>query len=146
VIARYPAATATLVAGAVCAAAAAVATGRAGLLAAAVGAFVVLGFFGSGIVPLLLVRGEDDRAKGLATGFLLLTYTFRLAAAVALLRVGATVGGLDRRWLGVSIITCALVWVAAQVVRSVRVPDPASTEGKATGSLSSDAPRPGRQR
>ncbi|MCA1711442.1 MAG: hypothetical protein LC789_07315 [Actinobacteria bacterium] len=130
-IARYPAAFATLVAGLLCAAIAAAVDGAPGLVSVIVGTFVVLGFFASGIVPLLVVRGEDDRAKGLATGLLLLTYTFRLAVAVAVLRVGVLAGGLDRRWLGASIIVGAVVWTGAQVVRSVRTPDPASTEGKA---------------
>lgn len=130
-ISRYPAAFATLLAGLLCTAVAAAVDGQPGLLAAVVGTFVVLGFFSSGIVPLLVVRGEDDRAKGLATGILLLTYTFRLAVAVAVLRLGATAGGLDRRWLGASIIVGAFVWTTAQVVRGVRQPDPASTDGKA---------------
>ena len=128
---RYPAAAATLLAGLLCAAVAAVVAGQPGMVAAVVGTFVVLGFFASGIVPLLVVRGEDDRAKGLATGILLLTYTFRLAVAVAVLRVGDAAGGLDGRWLGISIIVGAVVWTTAQAVVGLRAPDPASTEGKA---------------
>lgn len=121
-LARWPAACATVLAGLLCAAVAGAVSGVPGLLAAVIGTFVVLGFFSSGIVPLLVVRGTDDRAKGLATGILLLNYTLRLAVAVVLLRVGSTVGGVDRRWLGGSIIVGALVWTGAQVVRGLRYP------------------------
>jgi ATP synthase protein I len=109
----------TLLVGAVCALVAGLLVGGRGVLAAAVGAVVVLGFFGSGIVPLLVVRGEDEGSKGLATGILLLTYTLRLALAVAVLRVGSTTDLVDRRWLGLSVIACALAWTTAQVIRGV---------------------------
>ena len=115
----------TLAAGAACALLAGLAAGMSGALSALLGAVVVLGFFASGIVPLLLVREEDARSKGLATGLLLLTYTFRIAVAVAVLRVGSQAESLDQRWLGLSVIACALAWTAAQVVRGVRAQDPA---------------------
>jgi hypothetical protein len=116
---------ATAAVGLVMAVAAGAAEGGSGALSALLGLLVVLGFFVTGIVPLLLVRGEDDSSKGLATGFLLLTYTLRLAVAVAVLRVGAAAGWLDRRWLGLSVIACALAWTTGQVVRGVRTRDPA---------------------
>ena len=120
----WGAAGATALAGAAVAVAAGVAAGGGGALAALLGCVVVLGFFGSGIVPLLLVRAGDESSKGLATGILLLTYTLRLALAVAVLRVGSEVEALDRRWLGLSVIACALAWTGAQVVRGIRRPDP----------------------
>lgn len=110
----------TVLTGAGCALVAGLLVGGRGVLAAAVGALVVLGFFGSGIVPLLLVRGEDEGSKGLATGILLLTYTLRLAVAVAVLRVGATTDLVDRRALGLSVIGCALAWTTGQVIRGVQ--------------------------
>jgi hypothetical protein len=110
----------TLGAGVVVAVLAAAAEGLSGALSALLGALVVLGFFLTGIVPLLVVRGSDDSSKGLATGILLITYTFRLAVAVAVLRVGSETSALDRRWLGVAVIACALAWTSAQVVRGVR--------------------------
>lgn len=110
----------TLLTGAACALVAGLLVGGRGVLAAVVGAVVVLGFFGSGIVPLLVVRGEDEGSKGLATGILLLTYTLRLAVAVAVLRVGSRTEVVDRKALGLSVIACALAWTAAQVIRSIR--------------------------
>lgn len=122
---RWLPAALTVVAGAVCAVLGGLAEGPSGALSALLGAVVVLGFFASGIVPLLLVREEDARSKGLATGLLLLTYTFRIAVAVAVLRVGSRAESLDQRWVGISVIACALAWTGAQVVRSVRETDPA---------------------
>ena len=122
---RWAAPAATLLAGAACAVAGGVAEGGSGALSAALGAVVVLGFFGSGIVPLFVVRGEDDSSKGLATGILLLTYTLRLAVAVAVLRLGSAAESLDQRWLGLSVIACALAWTGGQVVRTFHGGDPA---------------------
>ena len=122
---RWLPAALTAAAGAVCAVLGGLAEGTSGALSALLGAVVVLAFFASGIVPLLLVREEDARSKGLATGLLLLTYTFRIAVAVAVLRVGSRTEVLDQRWVGFSVIACALAWTAAQVVRNVRESDPA---------------------
>ena len=122
---RWLPAALTVAAGVVCAVLGGLAEGTSGALSALLGAVVVLGFFASGIVPLLLVREEDARSKGLATGLLLLTYTFRIAVAVAVLRVGSRAESLDQRWVGISVIACALAWTGAQVVRSVRETDPA---------------------
>jgi hypothetical protein len=116
---------ATAAVGVLMALAGGLAAGASGAASALLGLLVVLGFFVTGIVPLLLVRGEDESSKGLATGILLLTYTLRLAVAVAVLRIGAAADSLDRRWLGLSVIACALAWTAGQVVRSVRTRDPA---------------------
>jgi ATP synthase protein I len=124
VTARWGAALATLGAGAAVAVVAGFADGGRGVVSALLGALVVLGFFASGIVPLLLVREEDARSKGLATGLLLLTYTFRLAAAVAVLRVVDASTTLSARWLGLSVIAAALAWTTAQVVRGLRRVDP----------------------
>lgn len=123
--ARWSVPAATAGVGAAVAIAGGIAAGASGALSALLGLLVVLGFFATGIVPLLLVRGEDESSKGLATGILLLTYTLRLAVAVAVLRVGAAAHGLDRRWLGLSVIACALAWTGGQVVRGVRTKDPA---------------------
>jgi hypothetical protein len=116
---------ATAAVGGLVAVAGGIAAGASGAVSALLGLLVVLGFFVTGIVPLLLVRGEDESSKGLATGILLLTYTLRLAVAVAVLRVGAAADALDRRWLGLSVIACALAWTTGQVVRGVRAGDPA---------------------
>ena len=120
---RWAAPGATLAVGAAVCVAGGIAAGVSGAVSALLGLLVVLGFFLTGIVPLLLVRGEDESSKGLATGILLLTYTLRLAVAVAVLRVGAAADGLDRRWLGLSVIACALAWTGGQVVRGVRRED-----------------------
>jgi len=120
---RRLAPTLTAVAGVLCAGVAGLVAGWSGALSALAGTLVVLGFFATGIVPLLVVRGSDEASKGLATGILLLTYTLRLAVAVLALRLGSSVPGLDRRWLGLAVIACALVWPAGQLVAGTRRPD-----------------------
>lgn len=112
----------TAVVGALCAIPAGVAEGGRGVLSALLGTAVVLAFFWTGIVPILLAR--DETSKGLATGVLLLTYTLRLAVAVAVLRVAGRSDALSQRWVGLTVIGCALAWTVAQVVRGLRTPDP----------------------
>ena len=83
-------------------------------LGAALGALVVLVFFWTGAVPLLLVGGELSRA-GLGFVVLLMTYALRLVALLVVLTVVSRSGAADVRWLALTVIALTLVWVGAQV-------------------------------
>lgn len=108
----------TAVAGVVAALAGAVVAGSAGLLAGLVGTVLVLLFFAGGTLPLALTDGRDGRA-GLGFVVLGLTYALRLVLAVAVLSVATASGHVDRRVMGLTVIGCALVWTATQVVLGV---------------------------
>lgn len=117
---------ATALAGMACVAVAYVVAGAEGALGAGIGAALVLAFLWTGIVPLLLVRGPAaEAAKGLAAGLLILSYTLRLAVALAVLKLAGSSEVLSQRALGVTVIVTAAVWVSAQLVRGLRHPDPA---------------------
>ena len=105
-----------------------VTTLAAGLLSAAVGATVgvagaplgaliaavlVVGFFWTGIVPLLLFGGGPRAGFGLVV--LLLTYVTRLLVLLVLLALVAGTDVADIQWLSVTVIVCTLVWVGTQV-------------------------------
>ena len=83
-------------------------------LSALLGSVVTVLFFWIGAVPLLLVGGNLSLA---GVGFVLLamTYTLRLIALVAALTVATRSDAVDIRWLALTVIACALVWVFAQV-------------------------------
>lgn len=115
---------ATVLTGGACAVAAAAVAGRAGLLAALVGTALVLAFLWSGILPLLVAGRGAPPARGAATGLLVLTYTLRLALALVVLRLAAGSQALAARPLGLTVIATAAAWVAAQLWRGLRHPDP----------------------
>lgn len=100
---------------------ASVSDGVRGALSVWLGAAVVLGFFGSSALPLLVVRGQEQRA-GAGTAVLLLTYTLRLAVAVAVLRLAGRSDAVEPRWTGIAVVAGALAWVGAQAVVSLRTP------------------------
>jgi len=83
-------------------------------LGALVGAVVVIGFFWTGAVPLLLVGGDTSKA-GVGFVILMMTYALRLVALVVLLAVAAATDAVDVRWLALTVIACTLVWVGTQV-------------------------------
>lgn len=83
-------------------------------LGAALGALLVLAFFTTGAVPLLLVGGELSRA-GLGFVVLLMTYALRLVALLVVLTVVSRSEAVDVRWLALTVIALTLVWVSAQV-------------------------------
>lgn len=87
--------------------------GGRGALSTALGVALVVGFLGSGIVPLLLVRGLEGSAA-LGLGVLLLNYTTRLAVAVVVLTLVDRSGNLEPRWTGLAVIAGALAWSAGQ--------------------------------
>lgn len=83
-------------------------------LGAVLGAVVTLLFFWIGALPLLLVGGNLSLA---GPGFLLLlmTYGLRLVALIVVLTAAERSGAVDTRWLALTVIACALVWVGTQV-------------------------------
>lgn len=109
----------TLAAGLACAVVAGTADGRRGWVSALLGTAVVALFFASGALPLLLVRGQEERAA-LGLGILLLNYSTRLALTVLLLRAAARASLVDVRALGLTVIACTLAWSAAQVALLLR--------------------------
>lgn len=107
----------TLLAGAVCAVVAVTLVGGRGALSAALAAVLVLGFFRSGRLPLVLAGGP---VGGLAVVVLLTNYVLRLALALLLLVAAVEAGWVDRRALGISVIVCGLAYVNGAVLRLVR--------------------------
>ena len=91
----------------------ATADGSRGVLSALLGTALVVGFLATGLVPLLLVRGQESSAA-LGAGVLLLNYTLRLAVAVAVLRVAGRSDAVEPRWTAYAVIAGALAWAAGQ--------------------------------
>jgi hypothetical protein len=107
----------TVAVGAVCSLVAWFAVGSDGAVSAALATVIVVGFFWSGTIPVVLTDGARlGPAAGLAV--LLLTYTLRLAVVVLLLRLLGRVEIVERRWLGMTIILCALTWTIVHIVAS----------------------------
>lgn len=110
-----PALLATLAVGAGCAVAAAPAAGAPGLRAAIIATVLVAVFFASGALPVLLARYLPP--SGLAgAGALIVTYSLRLALIFIVLGVLTSVDGIDHRWLGLSLMACALVYTLTHAV------------------------------
>lgn len=94
---------------------AALATGRdGGVPAALLATVVVVAFFWTGAIPVLLVGGDTSRA-GLGFLVLMTTYVLRLVTALAVVALAAGSSAVDRRWMAVTIIALTLVWTGAQV-------------------------------
>jgi hypothetical protein len=89
--------------------------GGRGAWSALLGTALVVGFLGSGVVPLFLVRGQEASAA-LGAGVLLLNYTLRLALAVVVLRLASRSDAVEPRWTGLAVIAGALAWAAGQAV------------------------------
>jgi ATP synthase protein I len=104
----------TLLAGAVCAAVAGAQLGSRGVVSALLGTAVVVLFFWSGVLPILLSRGQEDKAA-LGLAVLLVSYTLRLALALLLLRLADRAGQVDGGAIGLTIIVCTVVWTSTQV-------------------------------
>ena len=105
---------AVLLGGAASALAGALAGREGAVPGAAVATAVVLVFFWTGALPVLLVGGETSRA---AIGFfiLLMTYALRLVAVLVVLAVAERSGAVDTRWLALTLIALTLVWTGTQV-------------------------------
>lgn len=113
---------ATLVAGAVCAAVAAVQLGGRGVLSALLATAVVAGFFWSGLLPLLLAGDREERA-GAALVVLLVNYALRLVLVLLVLGAAARAGAVDDAAVGLTVVVCALVWTGTQAALLARARD-----------------------
>lgn len=124
----------TLAAGLACSLAGWAAAGTDGLAGGLVATVIVVAFLTTGLIPIRITQGADVRA-GLGLAVLLLTYTLRLALALMALALISQAGFADTRWLGMTIIACALSWSAVHVAHAVRasrheptvVPEPSAT-------------------
>ena len=87
----------------------------AGLLA---GVLVVL-FFWTGALPLLLVGGDLSLA-GIGFLMLMMTYALRLVGLAVALALAARSDAVDVRWLAFTLMACALVWVITQAALAGR--------------------------
>jgi hypothetical protein len=76
------------------------------------GVLVVL-FFWIGALPLLLVGGQLSLA-GVGFLMLMMTYVLRLVGLALVLAAASRSEAVDVRWLALTIIGCALVWVITQ--------------------------------
>jgi len=124
----------SLLAGLACATVASVAAADEGVLGAVLGTLLVVGFFVSGRVPLLLAHHGGLQVRA-GVGLLLLTYTLRLAVALMVLAVAGQSEAISRRWLGISIIVSALAWSSLQLVSLLRASPPIdSSHGAGTSS------------
>jgi hypothetical protein len=110
---------ATVVVGTTCSMVAWFVVGADGSASAAIGTVIVVGFFWSGTIPVVLT---DSARLGAGAGLalLLLTYTLRLAVVLLLLRLLSRADFVDRGWLGGTVIACALTWTAMHVGTAAR--------------------------
>lgn len=88
--------------------------GRDGAVAGAlIAAVLVILFFWTGALPLLLVGGDLSLA-GIGFVMLMMTYALRLVGLAVALALAARSDAVDERWLALTLIVCALVWVITQ--------------------------------
>jgi hypothetical protein len=123
---RWWAPAASTLAGLSVTAVAAAEAGTRGAGSGLLGTALVVGFLASGLIPLLLVRGQEASAA-LGAGVLLLNYTLRLAVAVLVLRVASRSDAVEPTWTAYAVIAAALAWAAGQTA-AVLVPDGGSPD------------------
>lgn len=104
---------------------AALVSGSSAALGAGIGVTMVCIFFGFGAVVLGVVARLAPAASLLVA---LLTYTLKVVLMglvfLALSRSGALDGTVDAQWLGGVVIACTLVWLAGQILFSMRAREP----------------------
>jgi ATP synthase protein I len=104
---------------------AALVTGSSGAAGAAVGAGMVLVFFGTGAVVVNAVASVSPTASLLIA---LLTYTLQVVLVglvfAALNGSGLLDSTVDRTWAGAAVIAATLVWLVAQIVSATRSRQP----------------------
>jgi ATP synthase protein I len=102
----------TALTGGLLAALAALVSGTPGALGAVAGCAVVAGFFGLDLVAARVVArlGPDWPVHAAVLG-----YVAKVVALGVLLVVFRNTAALDRIWVAVSAIACAVVWLVAQV-------------------------------
>ena len=90
-------------------------SGREGAAAGAlVATVVVLVFFATGALPVLMVGGDTSKAA-IGLFILLMTYALRLVGVLLVLAVAEASGSVDSRWLALTLIALTLVWTGTQV-------------------------------
>jgi hypothetical protein len=99
----------TLAAGLGCAVVAWAVTGVEGLLAASIGALLVVAFFASGQVPMFLAGQVALQARA-GVALLITTYLLRLVLVFAVLALAADSDRVDGPTLGVTLIVCTAAW------------------------------------
>lgn len=109
----------TLAAGLVCALVAWAVIGVAGLLAASIGALVVVAFFATGRVPVFLAEQVALEAR-FGVVLLVTTYVLRLVLVFAVLALAADSDRVHVPTLGVALIVCTLTWSALQLAAVLR--------------------------
>lgn len=85
------------------------ADGTDGWVSAALGTALVIAFFASGFVPLVVARTGGLRA-GAGLAVLLLTYTLRLALVLLALRLATRADFVHPTALGTTVVITALAW------------------------------------
>ena len=123
---------ATLATGLLCSAVAWVVAGPEGLVSGLLATLLVVAFLWSGFVPLYVTRALRSRV-GVGLGVLLLTYALRLALVLVVLRLAAPSEYLDGRWLGLTMIGCALTWTAVHVAVVLRADRAGRPPGRRQG-------------
>lgn len=83
------------------------------LLAGLIAGVLVVLFFWTGALPLLMVGGDLSLA-GIGFLMLMMTYALRLVGLAVALALAARSDAVDVRWLAFTLIACALVWVITQ--------------------------------
>jgi ATP synthase protein I len=99
----------------------AIASGAPGAAGAAIGAGMVLVFFGLGALVVNAVAGVSPAASLVVA---LLTYVLQVLLVglvlVGLERAGALDGAVDRRWAAGSLIAATLVWLVTHIITLTR--------------------------
>ena len=109
----------TLAVGLVCALVAWAVNGADGLLAASIGALLVVAFFASGRVPVFLAGQVALEARA-GVALLITTYLLRLMLVFAALALAADSDRVHGPTLGVTLIVCTLAWSVLQLAVVLR--------------------------
>jgi ATP synthase protein I len=92
------------------------AVGDHGPLSALLGLVMVLAFFSAGTLPFVVAGDGTGGRSGLAFLVLGMTYVLRILAGVVVYQVATRSDAVDSTVVGLTVISCALVWVNTQVV------------------------------
>ncbi|GAB7190435.1 hypothetical protein NUM3379_11410 [Kineococcus sp. NUM-3379] len=117
----------TLVAGALCAVGAGLWRGPAGGLSAALGAAIVVLFFGA---RLLVMRRAARTNPQMLLVIALAVYTGKVVLLGIAMLVLTQVAGVDTRTLGLTVLLTAVVWLAAEMRGFVRLRIPVFATGR----------------
>jgi ATP synthase protein I len=91
------------------------AVGADGPLSAALGAVLVLVFFGAGSLPFTVAGDGTQGRSGLAFVVLGLGYVLRILLGVVVYALASDADNVDTKVVGLTVIACALVWTNTQL-------------------------------